>query len=178
MKYYPSGFRASLCLLYALFWVCIVQSEPSAAVRVSIDRRGGFTLKLSCKQGHPETMADPAPHIPKYLIHPFKRPRANFSAAACWIPNKSTGPKALNRAMKTRMQVAGVEFSAIHTFQTSQTKHTHTHFSPSSFPCFSKAICREEESTRKRRPFVPRYFCMREESMFCLWDNTVLPLRL
>lgn len=29
--------------------------------------------------------------------------------------------------MKTRMQVAGVEFSAIHTFQTSQTKHTHTH---------------------------------------------------
>lgn len=129
MKYYPSGFRASLCLLYALFWVCIVQSEPSAAVRVSIDRRGGFTLRLSCKQGHPETMADPAPHIPKYLIHPFKRPRANFSAAACWIPNKSTGPKALNRAMKTRMQVAGVEFSAIHTFQTSQTKHTHTHTS-------------------------------------------------
>lgn len=127
MKYYPSGFRASLCLLYALFWVCIVQSEPSAAVRVSIDRRGGFTLRLSCKQGHPETMADPAPHIPKYLIHPFKRPRANFSAAACWIPDQKLWIVLWKRGCRW-LEWSLVQY--ILSRQAKQSTHTHTSLLP------------------------------------------------
>lgn len=83
------------------------------------------------------------------------------------------------------MQVAGVEFTATHTFQTSEKQQEKTPVSlppppllPPSLLLISKAIHREGESTRKQQPFVHGCFCMRESPVFCLWDNIVLPLRL
>lgn len=85
---------------------------------------------------------------------------------------------------EARMQVAGVEFTATHTFQTSEKQQEKTPVSlpppllPPSLLLISKAIHREGESTRKQQPFVHGCFCMRESPVFCLWDNIVLPLRL
>lgn len=83
-----------LCLLYCLFWVRVVQHEPSAAVRVSIDQWSGDTGRLECKQvessGVRTRHCTSKPSL-------FKRAERGLSSttAAWWIPNKSSAGQKL-----------------------------------------------------------------------------------
>lgn len=149
--------------------------NPLRPSRVSIDRRGGFTLRLSCKQGPSRDHGWPSTAHPQIIwFIPSKGQEQTSQQLHAESPINLPDQKLWIVLWKRGCR--WLEWSLVQYIlsrQAKQNTHTHTLFSPSSFPCFSKAICREEESTRKRRPFVPGYFCIREESAFCLWDNSV-----
>lgn len=56
---------ASHCLVYSLFRVHVVQREPPAASRVSIDQRGGLHSDGIVNKSHQESTANPAEHGPE-----------------------------------------------------------------------------------------------------------------